>query len=77
MHLKLRYQQLQQASINIDSYTKTTMVTTKQIYIIDLHAEEKKESKHNTIDSLQITREGNKRRKGEKDLQNQIQGVPD
>ena len=35
----------------------------------------KKKSKHNTKDSHQITREGNKRRKGKKDLQKQIQNI--
>ena len=33
----------------------------------------KKESKHNTTDSHQVTREENKRRKGKKDLQKRIQ----
>ena len=33
------------------------MVTTNQVSIIDIHTKKKKESKHNTKDSHQITRE--------------------
>ena len=42
------------------------MVTTKQKSIIDIHTKKKMESKRNTKDSHQITREKNKRRKSEK-----------
>ena len=40
------------------------MVTTHQKSIIDIHTKKKKESKHNTKDSHQITRDENKRGKG-------------
>ena len=42
------------------------MVTTNEKSIIDIHTKKKKELKHNTKDSHQITREGNKRGKEEK-----------
>ena len=46
------------------------MVTANQKSIMDTHTKKKKESKHNTKDSHQITREENKRGKGKKkDLQ--------
>ena len=41
---------------------KNLTVTTNQKSIIDIHAKKKMESKHNTKDSHQITREENKRR---------------
>ena len=48
------------------------MVTTSQKSVID--TQERKESKHNTKDSHQITMEENKRtRKEQKELQKQIQ----
>ena len=37
------------------------MVTANQKSTIDIHTKRKKECKHNTKDSHQITREGNKR----------------
>ena len=40
------------------------MVTANQKSVIDIHTKEKKESKHNTKDNHQITRE--QKRKGEK-----------
>ena len=46
------------------------MVTTEQKYIIDMQTQKKKESKHNTTNSHEITR---KQKKGGKDLQKQIQ----
>ena len=42
------------------------MKTAKQKSIIDIHTNKKKESRHNTKDSHQITREESKRRKVEK-----------
>ena len=39
--------------------------------IEDTHTKKRKESKHNTKDSHQITREDNKRRRKEKQLQKQ------
>ena len=42
------------------------MVTINQKSIIDIHTKKKEESKHNSRDSHQITREENKRRKGNK-----------
>ena len=48
------------------------MVTTKQKSIIDMHTKKEKESKHNTKDSYQITREEKKKVKN-KDLQKQFQ----
>ena len=39
------------------------MVTTNQTSVIGTHAQKRKESKHNTKDSHQITREESKRRK--------------
>ena len=45
---------------------KNLMVTTEQKSTIDTHTKEKKESKHNTKISHQITREENKRGREEK-----------
>ena len=42
------------------------MVTEKQKYTIYTHTKKKKDSKHNTKDSYQITREVNKREREEK-----------
>jgi len=42
------------------------MATANQKYIIDTHAHKRKESKHNTKDSHQVTREKSKRRKEQK-----------
>ena len=47
------------------------MVTANQKSVIDIYTKKKKESKHNTKESHQITREENKRRK--ENLQKQIQ----
>ena len=60
MHLKLRDQPL-----NILLY-RNLMVTTNQKSVMYIHKKTKKESKHNTENSHQITREENKRRKGGK-----------
>ena len=49
------------------------MVTANQKSKIDIHTKKKKEYKHNTKDSHQITRNENKRGKEIKDLQKQIQ----
>ena len=46
------------------------MATKNQKSIIDIHTKKKVQSKHNTKDRLQITKE-NKRGRGEKDLQKQ------
>ena len=46
------------------------MVTTNQTSIIDTHTKMRKESKYNTKDNHQITRE-QKKRKGTKKLQKQ------
>ena len=48
------------------------MVTTSQKYVIDKHTKKKKESRHNSKDSHQITTEQREER-GKKDLQKQIQ----
>ena len=59
MHLKLRDQQLYRLLyLNL-------MVTTKQKSIIETHTQKRKESKCNTKDSHQITREQNERRRKE------------
>ena len=42
------------------------MATANQKYIIDTYAHKRKESKHNTKDSHQVTREKSKRRKEQK-----------
>ena len=47
------------------------MATTNQKSTIDGHTKKKVQSKHNTKGSLQITKEENKRGRGEKDLQKQ------
>ena len=46
------------------------MVTTNQKSVIDKHTKKRKEFKHNTKDSHQITREESKRRKTEKNYKN-------
>ena len=46
------------------------MRTTNQIIIIATNIKKKKQAKHNTKDGQQITREGNKKRKGRKQTQN-------
>ena len=42
------------------------MVTAKQKSITDMYTKKKKESKNNTKDNHQVTREENKRKMGEK-----------
>ena len=49
------------------------MVITNQKSKIDTNIKQKKEFKHNTKDSHQITREESKRRNEQKDLQKQLQ----
>ena len=49
------------------------MVITNQKSTIDTNIKQKKEFKHNTKDSHQITREESKRRNEQKDLQKQLQ----
>ena len=66
MYLKLRDQQLK-TSTYIDSYTKISQLLQKIPSVIDIHTQKKKmESKHDTKDSNQISREESKRRKGNK-----------
>ena len=73
MYLKLRDQQLRtDIYIYIYIYSRYLIVTTNQKSIIDTHTTKKKEPKHNTKDSHQITR-NKRKRKGKKDLQKQPQ----
>ena len=65
MHLNLRDQQLNHIYIERLLYINLP-VTTNQKSIIDTHTGRRKEFKHNTKDSHQITREENKRRKEQK-----------
>ena len=52
------------------------MVTTNQKSIIDTQTHKRKDSKHNTLDSHQITREESKRRrKEEKDYKNNLKAM--
>ena len=66
MHLRLRDQQLKTITYVYRLLYKNLMVTANEKSIIDTHTEKKKESKHNTAGNHYITREENKRRKGEK-----------
>ena len=49
------------------------MVTANQKSIIDIHTKKKKESKQNTKDSHQITREQKRKEREKEGLQKQIQ----
>ena len=57
MHLKLRDQQLKTILYIYRLLYQNLMVTTNQKSTIDIHKKNKKESKHNTKHSHQITRE--------------------
>ena len=73
-HLKLRHQQLKTITYKYRLLIKNLIVATNQKSIIDIHTKKEKESKHNTKDSRQITREENKRRRNrKKNIQKQIQ----
>ena len=63
MHLKLGDQQLKTNIYRERLLYQNLRVTAKQKSMIDIHTKKKKESKHNTRDSHQITREENKRGK--------------
>ena len=58
---KLRDHQLKIINENI-------MVTTNQKPVTDTHTKKRKESKHNTTDSHQITREESKRKEKEQEI---------
>ena len=60
MHLKLKDQKLKTITYIERLLYKNLMLTTKQKSIIDIHPEKKNESRYNTKDSHQITREENK-----------------
>ena len=64
MHLKLRDQQLKTIVYRYRLLYQNLMVTTNQKSTINTHAKKKKQSKHNSKDSHQITRE--QKRKGRK-----------
>ena len=72
MLLKLRDQQLKASAHTHTLLYKNLMVTEKQKSLIDIHIKKKMKSKHNTKDSHRTTREDNERKRGKKDLQNQI-----
>ena len=63
MHLRLRDQQLKTIIYIYRLLYKYLMVTINQKSTTGIHTKRKKESKHNTKDSHQITLEENKRRK--------------
>ena len=67
MYLKLKEQQLQTILFTYRLLYQNLMVTKNEKYTTDTHIHtKKKESKHNTKVSHQITREENKRRLGAK-----------
>ena len=66
MHFKLKDQQLKIVLFIYRLPYQNLIVTTNQKPTIDTHTQNKKESKHNTKSSYQMTREENKRRRGEK-----------
>ena len=66
MHLRLRDEQLKTILYIYRLLHENITVTTNQKSTIDIHTKKKKESKHNTKDSHQITREGNKKGREEK-----------
>ena len=63
MHLKLRDRELKTILYMYRLLYQNLMVTSNQKSATDIHTKKKKESKHNTKDSHQITLEENKRRK--------------
>ena len=78
MHLKLKDQQLK-TIMYISMYRllyQNLVVTANQKSIIDIHTKKKNESKHNTKDSHQITREQNKRGREEKRSTKTNPGLP-
>ena len=66
MHLKLKDQQLKTILFIYRMLYQNLMITTNQKSTIDTHTKKKKESKHNTKISHQLTREENKRVREEK-----------
>ena len=66
MHQKLRDEQLETSMYKSRLLYKNLMVTAKQKSIIDVHTKKKEESKYNSKDSHQITREENKKQRGGK-----------
>ena len=66
IHLKLRDQQLKTILFIYRLLYQNLIVTANQKSTIDAHIKRKKESKHNTKVSHQITREENKRGREEK-----------
>ena len=76
MQLKLRDQQLKIITYIYRLLYKNLTVTANQKCIIDTQMKKRKESKHNTKDSHQITREENKEEeKNKKELQKQPQTI--
>ena len=75
MLLKVKGQQLKSTFFIYRLIYQNLLVTKNQKSIIDTHTTKKKESKHNTKVSHQITRQGNKRGKKieKKSFQKQIQ----
>ena len=65
VELKLRSQQLKTITQIYKLLNINLMVITNQKSIIDTHRQKRKECKHNTKDSHQITREESKRRRKE------------
>ena len=66
MHWKLRDQQLKTILYIYRLLYQNLMGTANQKSMIDTHTKKKKQSKHNTKDRHQITREENKRGREEK-----------
>ena len=63
MHLKLGDQQVKTIMFTYRLLYQNLIVTTSQKSTIDIHTKKKKESKHNTKDSHQITREQKRKEK--------------
>ena len=68
MHLKLTVNQLKTNFYIYRPLYQNLMETINQKTTLDIHTKNKKESKHNTKHSHQITRKENKREKEEKQL---------
>ena len=66
MSLKIREQQPKTILYTLHMVISKSDGNTNQKTIMDTHIKKKKQSKHNTKDSQQITREDNKRRRKEK-----------
>ena len=73
MHWKLRDEKFGTILYMYRLLYKNLMGTTNKKFAMDTHTKNKKQSKHNTKDRHQITRENNKRGREEKDLQKQTQ----